>query len=166
MRSVTSFLVFTLAFFKLKGVTRLGTMIGSHLVHRYGLVSSSRRRLTTFLQLHRTAVVIRCTPTTEHRGTACAATESSQSRFSSTSSARRVGDSSDAAENRDKDAGVTFHPVYVHQISKIVLEHLQDAHGMWLVEQELDRGLRLNTNGTFVLQFEPRKRGFDAGRIW
>jgi hypothetical protein len=58
-----------------------------------------------------------------------------------------------------------FYPAYVHHVSKTVLEHLQGARSDWLTEQGLDRGLRLNSNGTFVLQF-PAKRGFDSGRIW
>jgi len=56
-------------------------------------------------------------------------------------------------------------PVYVHQISKTVLTHLQSEQRDWLEEMGLHRGLRLNANGTFVLQF-PSRPGFDAGRIW
>jgi hypothetical protein len=46
-----------------------------------------------------------------------------------------------------------------------VLQHLQDTRSEWVIEQRLDRGLRLKPNGAFVLHF-PTKRGFDAGRIW
>jgi len=56
-------------------------------------------------------------------------------------------------------------PVYVHQISKTVLQHLQTDRHDWLQRTGLDRGLRLNANGTFVLQF-PSPKGHDAGRIW
>lgn len=58
-----------------------------------------------------------------------------------------------------------FHPVYVHHVSKTVLQHLQENRAEWLVSEGLDSGLRLNSNGTFVLQF-PARKGFDAGRIW
>ena len=55
--------------------------------------------------------------------------------------------------------------VYVHHLTKVVLQHLQETKADWLVQQGLDRGLRLNSNGTAVLQFPP-KRGFESGRIW
>ena len=58
-----------------------------------------------------------------------------------------------------------IHTVYVHHVTKVVLQHLQESKADWLVQQGLDRGLRLNSNGTAVLQF-PRKNGFDKGRIW
>jgi hypothetical protein len=58
-----------------------------------------------------------------------------------------------------------FTATYVHRVSKTVLEHLQDSRSDWVQEQGLHRGLRINSNGTFVLHF-PAKRGFDAGRIW
>ena len=61
--------------------------------------------------------------------------------------------------------GSPISPVYVHHVSKIVLEHLQKSHSDWLVERGLDRGLHLAANGTFVLHF-PSRPGFDAGRIW
>lgn len=56
-------------------------------------------------------------------------------------------------------------PVYVHQVSKSVLCYLQNYKHGWLSATGLDRGLRLNANGTFVLQF-PSRKGFDSGRIW
>eukprot|EP00977_Amphora_coffeiformis_P003959 scaffold793_cov161-Amphora_coffeaeformis.AAC.11 len=56
--------------------------------------------------------------------------------------------------------------IYVHHVTKIVLQHLQETKADWLVRQGLDRGLRLKSNGTAVLQFPP-KQGFDSGgRIW
>jgi hypothetical protein len=55
---------------------------------------------------------------------------------------------------------------YVHKISQTVLQHLQNTHHGWIVSQGLDRGLRLNPNGTFVLQFPNTSRGYDSGRIW
>ena len=57
------------------------------------------------------------------------------------------------------------HTVYVHHVTKVVSQHLQEAKADWLVQQGLDRGLRLNANGTAVLQF-PSRNGFDSGRIW
>ena len=56
--------------------------------------------------------------------------------------------------------------VYVHHVTKVVLQHLQENKADWLVEQGLDRGLRLNGNGTAVLHFPSKKKGFDSGRIW
>jgi hypothetical protein len=56
-------------------------------------------------------------------------------------------------------------PLYVHHVSKSVLEYLQETRSDWLVEEGLDRGLRVISNGTFVLHY-PSRPGFDAGRIW
>ena len=55
--------------------------------------------------------------------------------------------------------------VYVHHVTKVVLQHLQETKSDWLVQQGLDTGLRLNSNGTAVLRFPPRK-GFGSDRIW
>jgi hypothetical protein len=58
-----------------------------------------------------------------------------------------------------------FFPVYVHHVSKVALQHLQESRSQWLLETGLDRGLHVNSNGTFVINF-PARKGFDAGRIW
>jgi hypothetical protein len=57
------------------------------------------------------------------------------------------------------------HAVYVHHLTKLVLQHLQETKAEWLQASGLDRGLRINANGTAVLQFPPQQ-GLDAGRIW
>lgn len=49
---------------------------------------------------------------------------------------------------------------YVHPLSQVVLEHLQDARHNWVVEKGLDRGLRLQRDGTFEIKFP------SDGRIW
>jgi len=95
--------------------------------------------------------------------TMAAATPNITQRFSSTSSASAFAEQEPEQQN---EYSVTFHPVYVHRVSKAVLSHLQEAHSGWLAENGLDRGLRLNKNGTFVLNFQSRRKGFDAGRIW
>lgn len=68
-----------------------------------------------------------------------------------------------------------FFPVYVHHVSQTVLQHLQDKHASWLTRYGLDRGLRLNANGTFVMLFPSSSPTTtttatadreDAGRIW
>jgi hypothetical protein len=79
--------------------------------------------------------------------------------FSSSTVASRV------ATYREDESDVLLSPVYVHHVSKTVLQYLQEFRADWLTEQGLDRGLCLNSNGTFVLQF-PSRRGFDAGQIW
>ena len=57
-------------------------------------------------------------------------------------------------------------PVYTHHVSKIVLQHLQDARAGWLVEQGLASGLQIKSNGTFLLHFPTRSDGGDGGKIW
>ncbi|CAB9510599.1 DIS3 mitotic control homolog [Seminavis robusta] len=56
-------------------------------------------------------------------------------------------------------------PVYVHHVSKVVLKHLQDSRSNWLVEQGLDKGLHVNSNGTFMLTFPPTEKG-SGGKLW
>jgi len=56
-------------------------------------------------------------------------------------------------------------PVYMHHVSTIVLQHLQDARADWLVTQGLQQGLQVKSNGTFCLNF-PAPKGRDAGKIW
>jgi hypothetical protein len=56
-----------------------------------------------------------------------------------------------------------FYPVYVHHLSKVALEHLQNTHSQWIIDKNLDTGLKLNADGTFVLQF-PGPTG--NNRIW
>jgi hypothetical protein len=70
---------------------------------------------------------------------------------------------SDAAAKGAERPG--FYPVYVHHISKIALEHLQGVQADWVVEQGLDSGLTINSNGTFLLTF-PTVQGRETGRIW
>lgn len=62
-----------------------------------------------------------------------------------------------AAESGDP----RFYPVYVHHLSKVCLEHLQDTQSEWLEKEGLANGLDLNRDGTFTLHF-PR----GDGRIW
>jgi hypothetical protein len=73
--------------------------------------------------------------------------------------------SANAADELKSQHKSNFFPVYVHHVSKITLQHLTANQSDWLVETGLDRGLKLNPNGTFVLNF-PARKGFDAGRIW
>lgn len=56
-------------------------------------------------------------------------------------------------------------PVYIHRVSKVVLQHLQGSRSGWLVDQGLTRGLQIKSNGTFLLKF-PARKGFDGGKIW
>lgn len=66
--------------------------------------------------------------------------------------------------SQQKDESSLF-PVYVHHVSKIVLQHLQDSRAGWLAEQGLNTGLNIKSNGTFVLKF-PSHYGADSGKIW
>ena len=84
-------------------------------------------------------------------------------RFSPLSSTERY--QSHLTANKSDSHLKNFTPVYVHHVSKLVLEHLQQNRSEWLLEKGLDRGLQINKNGTFVLSF-PARKGFVSGRIW
>ena len=86
---------------------------------------------------------------------------------SSLSDHQRCYRSADVSSNSvdESNQAKNFFPVYVHHVSKIVLEHLQESRADWLIERGLDRGLYINPNGTFAMHF-PARKGFDSGRIW
>jgi hypothetical protein len=41
---------------------------------------------------------------------------------------------------------------YIHPLSQLVLEHLQKSRSEWIEAMHLDKGLKLNEDGTFVLE--------------
>jgi hypothetical protein len=49
-------------------------------------------------------------------------------------------------------SGPEFRNVYVHPLSQIVLEYLQDYHHEWVVAMGLDRSLTLHRDGSFELK--------------
>ena len=57
-------------------------------------------------------------------------------------------------------------PVYVHHVSKLTLEHLQEKESDWLMGQGLDTGLEINDNGTFTLRYPPQSGKNAGNRIW
>lgn len=116
----------------------------------------------------RTAARSSCSRSAHHAGQLSALSTSSltsafQPTVQPTSNAKR-NQSTLAPLRRDPPREVLA-PVYVHHISKTVLQHLQSECYEWLQQTGLNRGLRLNANGTFVLQF-PERKGHDEGRIW
>lgn len=99
--------------------------------------------------------VARATTTTTHLPASHPLALTTTARYSSTSTS-----SSETAAEEER-----IFPVYMHHVSKIVLQHLQDAQSDWLVQQGLDRGLHVKSNGTFLLHF-PARQGHDAGKLW
>ena len=77
-------------------------------------------------------------------------------RYLSTSS-RNASTSSSPQRNFEE---IDFHPIYVHHVSRVALEHLQNHRSDWLVARGLDRNLKIRNNGTFLLNFP------EYGRIW
>ena len=55
--------------------------------------------------------------------------------------------------------------VYVHPLSQIILEHLQDAHHDFIVTHGLDSSLTLHRDGSFELIF-PSQPEEKVHRIW
>lgn len=47
----------------------------------------------------------------------------------------------------------SFTQEYVHPLSQIVLEHLQNQHSEWVQLMGLNKGLELRKDGTFILRF-------------
>ena len=61
---------------------------------------------------------------------------------------------------------------YIHPLSQIVLEHLQNHHSEWVQSRGLDKGLELKKDGTFILRFPQVDKADDdsvdtsKGSIW
>lgn len=53
------------------------------------------------------------------------------------------------------DTDQEFRSVYVHPLSQIVLEYLQDSHHEWIVANGLDQSLTLHRDGSFELKKVP-----------
>ena len=58
---------------------------------------------------------------------------------------------SSSLTNVDEKQDVTFSRVYTHPLSQVVLKHLQNVHGDWLVRKGLHRGLTID-RGKELLQ--------------
>lgn len=72
---------------------------------------------------------------------------------STTTSKKKINDST-GSSTRTRDDRVAIEPtVYVHPLSQIVLEHLQETHHDWVVSQKLDTTLTLHRDGSFELKF-------------
>ena len=48
-----------------------------------------------------------------------------------------------------------FNRVYTHPLSQVVLEHLQNVHGEWLMKKGLERGLTINRGEHVFVEFWP-----------
>lgn len=59
-----------------------------------------------------------------------------------------------------------IYPVYVHHLSKICLEHLQNFQSDWLEKEGLATGLHIKNDGTFTLNYPRTDPNVDSGRIW
>ncbi|KAG7342008.1 hypothetical protein IV203_007100 [Nitzschia inconspicua] len=83
-------------------------------------------------------------------------------RHNTTSSKSYARASSTSAQTSDQrlQQQPGFHPIYVHHVSRVALEHLQDNRSDWLVARGLHRNLQICKNGTFILKFP------EYGRIW
>jgi len=76
--------------------------------------------------------------------------------------------SSDNIANSDGKSVINYKSAYVHPLSQIVLEHLQNSCSEWVSKVGLDKGgLTLNKDGTFLLKF-PTGSGESGtkGEIW
>jgi len=64
--------------------------------------------------------------------------------------------SNNAGSNSNDDgrsSGPDFRSVYVHPLSQILLEYLQDSHHEWVLAKGLDRSLTLHRDGSFELKY-------------
>jgi hypothetical protein len=80
--------------------------------------------------------------------------------FSSTSNTKTGGttttndhNSSSSSSNSSDGSSAEIRSVYVHPLSQVVLEYLQDCRYEWIIEKGLDRSLTLHRDGSFEVKF-------------
>ena len=71
----------------------------------------------------------------------------------------------------DGNNAVFHRNVYVHPLSQIILEHLQDEQSDWILQKGLERSLNIHRDGSFELHFSsPSSSSSDndekGDRIW
>lgn len=55
-------------------------------------------------------------------------------------------------------SGTSFRSVYVHPLSQIVLEYMQESHHGWIVAKGMDRSLTIHRDGSFELKHKPQQQ--------
>mmetsp|Transcript_26794 Transcript_26794/g.73730 ORF Transcript_26794/g.73730 Transcript_26794/m.73730 type:complete len:333 (-) Transcript_26794:262-1260(-) len=71
---------------------------------------------------------------------------------------RRYGSSNNSNDDdngRSSQGSSELRRVYVHPLSQVVLEYLQDYHHSWVVSKGLDRSLTLHRDGSFEAKYVP-----------
>jgi len=87
--------------------------------------------------------------------------------LSSSSNSNNSSNRNEEGSNNNANEQDRLFPVYMHHVSKVVLQHLQDSRAGWLMEQGLHKGLQIRSNGTFVLNFPRDEEGKNnGGKIW
>lgn len=61
-----------------------------------------------------------------------------------------------SSSDNDGAGSSGFRSVYVHPLSQIVLEYLQESHHAWVVAKGLDQSLTLHRDGSFELKHVPQ----------
>ena len=61
--------------------------------------------------------------------------------------------SSSSSSNSSDGLSTEIRSVYVHPLSQVVLEYLQDCRYEWIIEKGLDRSLTLHRDGSFEVKF-------------
>lgn len=92
-------------------------------------------------------------------GSGEAALKKSQNLASRTGFVANVSYSNNAGINSFENEGSSepeFRSVYVHPLSQIVLEYLQDSQHEWVVSKGLDKSLTLHRDGSFELKLVPQ----------
>jgi hypothetical protein len=83
------------------------------------------------------------------------------------SSGRLVSTSSSGGDGTEKKTKSSPKVTYVHPLSQIILEHFQEERSDWIRENNLERGLTILEDGSFVLVFPQDEDTKEApGKIW
>ena len=83
----------------------------------------------------------------------CSFSSTSNTTTGGTTTTNDNNSSSSSSSNSSDGLSTEIRSVYVHPLSQVVLEYLQDCRYEWIIEKGLDRSLTLHRDGSFEVKF-------------
>ncbi|OEU17459.1 hypothetical protein FRACYDRAFT_260876 [Fragilariopsis cylindrus CCMP1102] len=83
----------------------------------------------------------------------CSFSSTSNTTTGGTTTTNDNNSSTSSSSNSSDGLSTEIRSVYVHPLSQVVLEYLQDCRYEWIIEKGLDRSLTLHRDGSFEVKF-------------
>lgn len=112
-------------------------------------------------QSHRTPLLSTVNTTTRFFGSSSSRNDNNNNKTGSKAADTTTTTTATVSTTGDDNA-LFERTVYVHPLSQIVLEYLQEAHHDWIVSQHLDTALTLHRDGSFELKFPKQEKDSDG----